>query len=191
MQLWERWKRLLVFCLTKEAWFMKVEKFTTFRLSDRSLPRKSKPISHSCLKKSSKKKRCYGKARKDSIFNRQIFFFCPQQYEMLIGIWFKPEYWFMMKFILTNQSEVLGCQKAWLAYQVGRENVEDTEGSCTSWGALVVRSTKIWKGTSEWNWGYLQNLASHHTYLIWSLTHMCAEIKSKTICYLTIFWSLY
>ena len=76
-----------------------------------------------------------GNTRKGPILSRELVS-CLKHYKMPIWIWFKREYWCLIKFTFTNQSEVHDCQPSWLAYRTTRGNWEGTQGWFTRWGAL-------------------------------------------------------
>lgn len=78
-----------------------------------------------------------GNTRKGTTFNWELIS-CLQHYKMSIWMWFKGEYWCLIKFTFTNQSEVQGCQPSWLAYRPGRNNWEGKESCSVRWEAWGV-----------------------------------------------------
>lgn len=66
-----------------------------------------------------KTQRRSGNTRKGPILSRELVS-CLKHYKMPIWIWFKREYWCLIKFTFTNQSEVQDCQPSWLAYRTAR-----------------------------------------------------------------------
>lgn len=81
-------------------------------------------------------KMCSGNARKGTTLNWELVS-CLQHYKMSIRMWFKGEYWCLIKFTFTNQSEVQGCQPSWLAHRPARNNWEGKESWFIRWEACT------------------------------------------------------
>lgn len=109
-------------------------KFTTHRLSCHGQVKVSRGLIF-ILKNWKGNNRWPGNVEKGTLLSKE-FVSGLQHCKMPIWIWFKREYWCLIKFTFTNQSEVQGCQSSWLAHRPVRGNWEDTVGWFTRWGAL-------------------------------------------------------